>query len=143
MHCIADLLFSANMVALLKQLPCFRVQATQRTGRAGRTRPGKCFRLYTRGDFEQRMPAETVPEILRTSLQAAVLHLKTLPLEVDVLHFDYMDAPQVMQAPGHHLQLWQQSNCMVMPCPTRCMTPQSLLSAMHVPFDSHAALAQH
>lgn len=45
------------------------------------------------------MPAETVPEILRTSLQAAVLHLKAMPLNVDVLHFDWMDAPQVMQAP--------------------------------------------
>ncbi|KAK9787737.1 hypothetical protein WJX73_004248 [Symbiochloris irregularis] len=71
-----------------------KVQAIQRSGRAGRTRPGKCFRLYTRADYDQRMPAETVPEILRTSLQAAVLHLKTLPLQVDVLHFDYMDAPK-------------------------------------------------
>lgn len=71
------------------------MQATQRSGRAGRTRPGKCFRLYTRAEFEDTMPTETVPEILRTSLQAAVLHLKTLPLDVDVLHFDYMDAPQV------------------------------------------------
>ena len=41
------------------------------------------------------MLPETVPEVLRTSLQAAVLHLKTLPLDVDVLHFDYMDAPKV------------------------------------------------
>ena len=78
-------------------MPCCarRVQATQRTGRAGRTRAGKCFRLYTRAAFENEMLAETVPEILRTSLQAAVLHLKTLPLNVDILHFDYMDAPKV------------------------------------------------
>ena len=33
-----------------------RVQATQRAGRAGRTRPGKCFRLYTKKFFEREMP---------------------------------------------------------------------------------------
>ncbi len=33
-----------------------RVQATQRAGRAGRTRPGKCFRLYTKRFFEREMP---------------------------------------------------------------------------------------
>lgn len=33
-----------------------RVQATQRAGRAGRTRPGKCFRLYTKKMFEREMP---------------------------------------------------------------------------------------
>lgn len=76
-----------------------RVQATQRTGRAGRTRPGKCFRLYTRAFFDKDMLPETVPEVLRTSLQAAVLHLKTLPLDVDVLHFEYMDPPKVPPGP--------------------------------------------
>lgn len=39
--------------------PACRVQATQRAGRAGRTRPGKCFRLYTKKFFEREMP-ETV-----------------------------------------------------------------------------------
>lgn len=37
-------------------LPNHRVQATQRAGRAGRTRPGKCFRLYTKKFFEREMP---------------------------------------------------------------------------------------
>ncbi len=37
-------------------LPLCRVQATQRAGRAGRTRPGKCFRLYTKKFFEREMP---------------------------------------------------------------------------------------
>ena len=84
------------------------MQATQRAGRAGRTRPGKCFRLYTRAVFEHNMLAETVPEILRTSLQTAVLHLKTLPLNVDVLHFDYMDAPQVRGWNGSVGDIWKQ-----------------------------------
>ncbi|PRW39269.1 pre-mRNA-splicing factor ATP-dependent RNA helicase PRP1 [Chlorella sorokiniana] len=73
--------------------PISRVQATQRAGRAGRTRPGKCFRLYTKKFFEREMPNTTAPEIQRTSLVAAVLYLKSLPLNIDVLGFDYLDAP--------------------------------------------------
>ncbi|KAL4440347.1 hypothetical protein ABPG75_003348 [Micractinium tetrahymenae] len=73
--------------------PISRVQATQRAGRAGRTRPGKCFRLYTKKFFEREMPNTTLPEIQRTSLVGAVLYLKSLPLNIDVLGFDYLDAP--------------------------------------------------
>lgn len=73
----------------------YRVQATQRAGRAGRTRPGKCFRLYTQAFFERQMAPATPPEILRTSLLSAVLHLKSLPLQVDVLAFDFLDRPSV------------------------------------------------
>lgn len=72
-----------------------RVQATQRAGRAGRTQPGKCFRLYTQKFYEREMPAATVPEIQRTSMLSAVLYLKSLPLDVDVLAFDFLDPPAV------------------------------------------------
>ena len=41
------------------------------------------------------MPNVTVPEIQRTSLLNAVLYLKSLPLDVDVLGFDYLDKPAV------------------------------------------------
>jgi ATP-dependent RNA helicase DHX8/PRP22 len=158
-------------------VPVSRVQATQRAGRAGRTRPGHCFRLYTKKRFEQEMtevvrrclrgakakakakalrarppagapppprarawagsqpprrhvvhhasscrlnvynrlhhglhrlllpphppaplpppphPPQTPPEIRRTSLVGAVLYLKSLPLDIDVLGFDYIDPP--------------------------------------------------
>ncbi|KAG2499040.1 hypothetical protein HYH03_003225 [Edaphochlamys debaryana] len=70
-----------------------RVQATQRAGRAGRTRPGKCFRLYTRAYFDSKMPNITAPEIQRTSLVGAVLYLKSLRLDLDVLAFDFLDPP--------------------------------------------------
>lgn len=72
-----------------------RVQAVQRAGRAGRTRPGKCYRLYTAKFFERDMPNVAVPEIQRTSLLTTVLSLKSLPLPVDVLAFDFLDAPTV------------------------------------------------
>ncbi|KAG2439200.1 hypothetical protein HXX76_004563 [Chlamydomonas incerta] len=74
--------------------PISRVQATQRAGRAGRTRPGKCFRLYTRNYYDKKMPNVTAPEIQRTSLVGAVLYLKSLALPgLDVLRFDFLDPP--------------------------------------------------
>lgn len=71
-----------------------RVQATQRAGRAGRTRPGKCYRLYTEAIFQNELPAVTVPEIQRSSLTGAILHLKSLDLpDVNVLDFKFLDPP--------------------------------------------------
>jgi ATP-dependent RNA helicase DHX8/PRP22 len=68
-----------------------QVAATQRAGRAGRTGPGKCFRLYTRGAFAS-FEEETVPEIQRCNLANTVLYLKVLGVH-DVLGFDFIDPP--------------------------------------------------
>ena len=51
--------------------------ATQRAGRAGRTRPGRALRLYTRHDFEQR-PRQALPEIARADLADTLLVLAAL-----------------------------------------------------------------
>jgi ATP-dependent helicase HrpB len=51
-----------------------RASATQRTGRAGRTRPGRCLRLYTKGDLAAR-PEHEAPEIARADLAETVLSL--------------------------------------------------------------------
>lgn len=48
--------------------------ATQRAGRAGRTRAGYCLRLYTQADFASR-PAHETPELLRTDLTETLLAL--------------------------------------------------------------------
>lgn len=45
---------------------------------AGRTRPGKAFRLYTEGAFRKELQEQTYPEILRSNLSSVVLHLKKL-----------------------------------------------------------------
>ena len=71
------------------------MQAVQRAGRAGRTQPGKCFRLYTQQYFDKDMPNVTVPEIQRTSLLSACLYLKSLSNDIDVVSFDYLDPPGV------------------------------------------------
>ncbi|KAI9666800.1 MAG: DEAH-box ATP-dependent RNA helicase prp43 [Alyxoria varia] len=72
--------------------PISRASAQQRAGRAGRTRPGKCFRLYTEKSFKNDLEEATHPELLRSSLSNTVLQLKKLGVE-DLVHFDLMDPP--------------------------------------------------
>ncbi|HYP76696.1 MAG TPA: ATP-dependent helicase HrpB [Polyangiaceae bacterium] len=54
--------------------PISRASSTQRAGRAGRTKPGRVLRLYTKGDFESRR-AHDAPEIVRSDLAEALLIL--------------------------------------------------------------------
>ncbi|KAM0904612.1 hypothetical protein ACQ4PT_017907 [Festuca glaucescens] len=71
-----------------------RVQADQRAGRAGRTRPGKCYRLYPSAIYQNEFLEATIPEIQRTSLAGSVLYLKSLNLpDIDILKFDFLDPP--------------------------------------------------
>jgi len=72
--------------------PISRASAQQRAGRAGRTQPGKAFRLYTENAFKKDLQAQTYPEILRSNLGAVVLQLKKLGID-DLVHFDFMDPP--------------------------------------------------
>ena len=74
--------------------PISQAAANQRAGRSGRTRPGKCFRLYTAWSFQHELEPNTVPEIQRTNMGNVVLMLKSLGID-DLLHFDFMDAPPV------------------------------------------------
>lgn len=97
-----------------------KASAQQRAGRAGRTRPGKCFRLYTgqlcfihfqvilirirdyscvfllswysEKAYQNEMQDNTYPEILRSNLGSVVLQLKKLGID-DLVHFDFMDPP--------------------------------------------------
>jgi pre-mRNA-splicing factor ATP-dependent RNA helicase DHX15/PRP43 len=72
--------------------PISRASARQRSGRAGRTRPGKCFRLYTEQSFHEDLQETTYPEILRSKMSNVVLTLKKLGID-DLVHFDFMDPP--------------------------------------------------
>lgn len=72
--------------------PISKASAQQRAGRAGRTKPGKCFRLYTEKSYELTLPEQTYPEILRSNLGSVVLNLKKLGID-DLVHFDFMDPP--------------------------------------------------
>jgi pre-mRNA-splicing factor ATP-dependent RNA helicase DHX15/PRP43 len=72
--------------------PISKASAQQRAGRAGRTRPGKCFRLYTEKDFMKELEEQTHPEILRSNLANTVLELVKAGVK-DLVRFDYVDAP--------------------------------------------------
>ncbi|CEI93326.1 Putative Adenosinetriphosphatase [Rhizopus microsporus] len=76
----------------LTVVPCSRASATQRAGRAGRTGPGKCFRLFTQWAFYNEMEENTVPEIQRVNLSNVVLLLKSLGIN-DLVNFDFLDPP--------------------------------------------------
>ncbi|KAK9768112.1 DEAH-box ATP-dependent RNA helicase prp22 [Basidiobolus ranarum] len=74
--------------------PISQAQAKQRSGRAGRTGPGKCYRLYTEAAFRNEMLPSSIPEIQRTNLAHTVLTLKAMGIN-DLIHFDFMDPPPV------------------------------------------------
>jgi ATP-dependent helicase HrpB len=76
----------------LRVTPISRASAEQRTGRAGRTGPGVCIRLWSALAHRAR-PEQTEPEIRRVDLAGAVLQLLSLG-EKDVLHFPWLEPPR-------------------------------------------------
>lgn len=74
--------------------PISKSSAQQRMGRAGRTRPGKCFRLYTENSFKGELPEFSIPEILRSELSGTILNLFTMGI-TNLKQFDWLEAPSV------------------------------------------------
>ena len=74
--------------------PISQASAKQRAGRAGRTGPGKCFRLYTEQAFKNEMISTNIPEIQRSNLGNVVLQLKAMGIN-DMIGFDFLDPPPV------------------------------------------------
>ncbi|XP_044494911.1 probable pre-mRNA-splicing factor ATP-dependent RNA helicase DEAH9 isoform X2 [Mangifera indica] len=72
--------------------PISKASARQRAGRAGRVRPGKCYRLYTEEYFVNEMPAEGIPEMQRSNLVTCVIQLKALGID-NILGFDWPASP--------------------------------------------------
>lgn len=82
-----------NAQARIQGLPVEKISqasARQRTGRAGRVKPGVCVRLYSQKDFLDREPY-TEPEIRRSNLANVVLQLKSLGLSVE--KFEFLQSP--------------------------------------------------
>ncbi|KAL0947236.1 hypothetical protein HGRIS_013357 [Hohenbuehelia grisea] len=78
-------------LASLAVVPISTASATQRAGRAGRTAPGVCYRLYTLSAFEGLVSTIT-PEIARTDLTVPILQLKALGID-DLMKFEWVTAP--------------------------------------------------
>ena len=71
--------------------PISRASADQRAGRAGRTAPGVCHRLWTESGHLNRA-ARNTPEIQRSDLAEVVLLLHSLGI-ADATRFDWLDQP--------------------------------------------------
>ncbi|KAK1250108.1 hypothetical protein MKX08_010111 [Trichoderma sp. CBMAI-0020] len=89
----------------LQITPISQANAGQRSGRAGRTGPGKAFRLYTEKAFKEELYIQTIPEIQRTNLANTVLMLKSLGVK-DLLDFDFMDPPPQDTISTSMFDLW-------------------------------------
>jgi ATP-dependent helicase HrpA len=74
--------------------PISKASANQRKGRAGRTRPGTCYRLYRREEYDRR-PLFATEEIYRTDLSEVVLRMA----ELGIAEFDEFD---FISSPGRH-----------------------------------------
>ncbi|CAO1614928.1 unnamed protein product [Sympodiomycopsis kandeliae] len=72
--------------------PISQAQARQRSGRAGRTGPGKCYRLYTEAAYRNEMLPNPIPDIQRQNLSSTILMLKAMGVN-DLINFDFMDPP--------------------------------------------------
>lgn len=72
--------------------PISKASARQRAGRAGRLRPGMCYRLYTEEYFLNEMSMQGIPEIQRSNLVSCVIQLKALGID-NILGFDWPASP--------------------------------------------------
>jgi ATP-dependent RNA helicase DDX35 len=75
----------------LTAVPISKASAIQRAGRAGRTKPGKCYRLYTEEAFS-RLTDSAIPEIQRSNLASIVLQLKALGID-NIARFNFISSP--------------------------------------------------
>lgn len=78
-------------IETLTAVPVSKASAKQRSGRAGRTKPGKCYRLYT-ATMYNRLPETTVPEVQRSNLALMILQLKALGVD-NIARFPFLTAP--------------------------------------------------
>ncbi|KAL8812062.1 MAG: hypothetical protein Q9223_007387, partial [Gallowayella weberi] len=69
-----------------------KASASQRAGRAGRTGPGHCYRLYSSAVYERDFQEHAEPEILRTPVEDVVLQLKSMDLQ-HVVNFPFPTPP--------------------------------------------------
>ena len=79
-------------MSLLKVTNVTQASAEQRRGRAGRTGPGKCYRLYSHEEYEE-MEQTMKPEILRVHLGMAVMQLLQMGVK-EIEKFQFVESPE-------------------------------------------------
>ncbi len=81
-----------NFTSALLPMPISRASADQRRGRAGRTAPGRCFRLYSEENYSLR-PEYSEEEILHSDLAEVVLRMSELEI-YNTESFPFITAPK-------------------------------------------------
>ncbi|KAJ3372238.1 DEAH-box RNA helicase prp16 [Allomyces arbusculus] len=89
----------------LQVTPISQANANQRSGRAGRTGPGRAYRMYTEAAYKDELYPNTIPEIQRTNLANVILLLKSMGV-ANLLAFDFMDPPPQDTMLNSMYQLW-------------------------------------
>ncbi|CAD1809228.1 ATP-dependent RNA helicase DHR1 [Candida parapsilosis] len=69
-----------------------KASADQRAGRAGRTGPGHCYRLFSSAVYEEFFPQFSIPEILRTPFESIVLSMKSMAID-QIVNFPFPTPP--------------------------------------------------
>ena len=69
-----------------------KASASQRAGRAGRTGPGHCYRLFSSAVYERDFVEFAAPELMRTPIEGIVLQLKSMDLQ-HVVNFPFPTPP--------------------------------------------------
>lgn len=69
-----------------------KASADQRAGRAGRTGPGHCYRLFSSAVYEEFFPQFSIPEILRTPFESIVLSMKSMGID-QIVNFPFPTPP--------------------------------------------------
>ena len=95
----------ANSLDALTVVPISKQQSKQRAGRAGRTQPGKCFRLYSENFYEEQMRESINAEIHRSNLSSVVLTLKVLGIR-SVQNFEFIEPPSMEGIAQAHKHLF-------------------------------------
>ena len=84
-----------------------KASVAQRSGRAGRTGPGHCYRLYSSAVFDNDFPAHSAPEIARMPMEGLVLQLKNMTID-NVERFPLPTQPDresIIRAQNHLVDL--------------------------------------
>ncbi|SOV18462.1 pre-mRNA-splicing factor ATP-dependent RNA helicase PRP16 [Plasmodium sp. gorilla clade G2] len=90
---------------VLQVTPISQANANQRSGRAGRTGAGICYRLYTENTFLCDLYQNNIPEIQRSNLSNVVLLLKSLHVQ-NLFEFDFIDVPSKESIINSLQELW-------------------------------------
>ncbi|EEB07589.1 ATP-dependent RNA helicase [Schizosaccharomyces japonicus yFS275] len=84
-----------NRSTALVKTSISQASADQRAGRAGRTKPGKCFRLYTEAAFSA-LKAKSSPELTHSDLIQPLLFLKAMGIK-NIVNLSFLDNPPTVQ----------------------------------------------